>query len=145
MWDWDKAPISLAVPLLEDGRVVLVKQFREKWGLASWECPAGHAEPGETPEAACLRELAEETGYKAGRLQRLISLRPSGKVPNVFTLFAAHALTPGEAHPDPGEELTVGTFTRDEVQALVKAGEIVHGPSLVALLLVSYVNIVASG
>lgn len=130
------APISLAVPFLDDGRIVLVKQFREKWQLSSWECPAGHGEPGESPEATARRELAEETGYSARRLERLMAVRASAKVPNVFTLFTARELTAGTPHPDPGEELEVGIFTQDEVRALVKKGEVVHAPSLVALLLV---------
>src|SRR5581483_7775692 len=120
------APISLAVPFLDDGRIVLVRQFRATWGRSSWECPAGHAEPGESPEEAARRELAEETGYRAARFAKLCSMRASAKVPNVFTLFTAHELTAGEPHPDPGEELEVGTFTRDEVAAIFQQGELIH-------------------
>lgn len=128
-------PISLVVPFLEDGRIVLVRQFRSVWGRSSWECPAGHAEPGETPEAAARRELSEETGYTARRFVELCEIRASAKVPNPFTLFAAHELTAGEPHPDPGEDLEVGVFTREEIGALFLQGEVIHAPSLVALLL----------
>ncbi len=131
------APISLVVPFRDDGRIVLVKQFRELWKLASWECPAGHAEPGETPEETARRELSEETGYSARTLERLLEIRASAKVPNRFTLFAARGLEEGVPHPDPGEELEVGIFSSAQVAALIARGEIVHAPSLVALLLVS--------
>lgn len=128
-------PISLAVPLLDDGRIVLVWQYRPTWQRASWECPAGHAEDGESPEAAARRELEEETGYRAKRFVRLGEIRASAKVANVFTLFTAHELTEGEPHPDADEEIEVRAFTPAAVRALVAEGSIVHAPSLVALLM----------
>jgi ADP-ribose pyrophosphatase len=131
----DGAPLSLVVPFLADGRIVLVRQFRYAWGTSSWECPAGHAEAGETPEVAARRELEEETGYRAPVLERLGELRASAKMSAVFTLFIGRGLTAGVPHPDADEELIVRAFSRAEVEALVAAGEIVHGPSLAGLFL----------
>jgi ADP-ribose pyrophosphatase len=130
-------PVSLVVPLLDDGRVVLVRQHRPVWNRSSWECPAGHAEPGESPETAARRELAEETGYAATRFERLIEVRASAKVSNPFTLFVARGLAAGTAHPDADEEIETRAFAWREVEGLMAAGEIVHAPSLVALLLAS--------
>ncbi len=128
-------PISLAVPVLDDGRIVLVRQYRPTWRRASWECPAGHAEPGETPEEAARRELVEETGYRAGRLVRLAELRASARVANVFTLFAAHDLVAGPPRPDADEDLEVRAFAREEIRGLVAAGELIHAPSVVGLFI----------
>lgn len=131
----DGPPISLAVPFLEDGRLVLVRQFRYAWGRLSWECPAGHAEAGESPEQCARRELAEETGYTAGVLRLLYELYPSAKVSARYSLFHASGLVAGGQHLDEDEEVEVRAFAPSEVRELLRTGEIVHGPSVTALLL----------
>jgi ADP-ribose pyrophosphatase len=128
-------PISLAVPFLPDGRVVLVKQFRYAWGRLSWECPAGHAEPGESPLECARRELAEETGYRAAKLELLYELYPSAKVSARYSIFRASELTAGETHFDADEELEIKAFATEEIRDFLRRGEIVHGPSVTALLL----------
>jgi len=128
-------PISLAVPFLTDGRVVLVRQFRYAWGKLSWECPAGHAEPGESPEQCAHRELAEETGYRASKLELLYTLYPSAKVASPYSLFRASELEAGATHFDADEELEIKAFGVEELRAMLRSGEIVHGPSVTALLL----------
>jgi ADP-ribose pyrophosphatase len=131
----DGPPVSMAVPCLDDGRIVLVRQFRHAWRQATWECPAGHAEPGESPEAAALRELAEETGYRAARLERLHAIRPSARQSSVFTLFLASGLASGPPAPDADEEIEVGVFTPAAVRRLLENGELIHGPSVTAVAL----------
>jgi len=132
----DGPPIALVVPVKDDGRIVLVKQHRPAWGFASWECPAGHAEPGESPKVAARRELAEETGYCARRVELLLEVRAGAKIANPYTLFTAGGLEEGPPHPDSDEEILVADFTKQEIGAMIARGEIVHAPSLVALLLV---------
>ena len=68
------------VPLLPDGRVLLVRQFRYVARKATWEIPTGAANEGEEPAAAAQRELREETGYAAGRLERLTSFHTSKSI-----------------------------------------------------------------
>lgn len=131
----DGPAISLAVPFLDDGRIVLVRQFRYAWRRDSWECPAGHAEPGESPDECARRELAEETGYTAAKLRLLYELYPSAKVSARYSLFTALDLVRGSQHLDEDEEVEVKPFTVPEVRGLLRAGEIVHGPSVTALLL----------
>src|SRR5262245_8971538 len=63
--------VAYIVPLLDDGRVVLIRQYRPIVGAEIWELPAGTIEPGESPEACARRELVEEAGYEAGRLESL--------------------------------------------------------------------------
>ena len=65
---------AAAVPLLEDGRVVMVEQWRYPVGRGLLEIPAGILEAGEEPTEAMRRELTEETGYDAGRLELLLSV-----------------------------------------------------------------------
>jgi ADP-ribose pyrophosphatase len=62
---------AAVLPVLDDGRVLLLRQFRPAAGDAVLEIPAGRLEPGEAPAACARRELAEEAGYRAGRLERL--------------------------------------------------------------------------
>jgi ADP-ribose pyrophosphatase len=131
----DGPPISLAVPFLTEARIVLVRQFRYAWGRPSWECPAGHAEPGESPEECARRELAEETGYRAQKLELLYTLYPSAKVSAAYSLFRARDLEAGAQHLDADEEVEVRAFDVKDVKALLASGEIVHGPSVTALLL----------
>jgi ADP-ribose pyrophosphatase len=124
------------VPFLEDGRIVLVRQFRYAWGRPSWECPAGHAEPRESPEETARRELAEETGYHASRVELLYHLYTSAKVSAPYSLFRASGLAAGEQALDHDEELEVRPFSTREIRELLSSREIVHGPSVTALLLV---------
>ena len=65
---------AAVVPFMEDGRVLLIRQFRFATGGEILEIPAGKLDPGEAPEACAARELEEETGYRAGRLERLGSI-----------------------------------------------------------------------
>src|SRR5579872_2017724 len=128
-------PVSLVVPILDDGRIVMVRQYRPVWKKTTWECPAGHAEEGETPEQVAARELEEETGYRARRLTRLCEVRGSAKIANPFTLFSGHDLTPGPPKPDVDEAIEIAAFSHDALRDLVERGEILHAPSLVALLM----------
>jgi len=64
--------VVIIVPVMQDGRVLLIRQFRPPVGAPVLELPAGLIDPGETPAATARRELIEETGYEAGRLTPLI-------------------------------------------------------------------------
>ena len=95
---------AAAVPLLDDGRVVLVEQWRHPVGRALLEIPAGIIDPGEQPAEAMRRELTEETGYAAGRLELLFStyLAP-GYSQELIHIFLAEDLQTAEAAPDDDE------------------------------------------
>jgi len=105
-----------------EGRVVLVRQWRHAVGRALWEIPAGTLEPGEDPEAAARRELAEETGYTARAWRRLATgpVAP-GYSGEILHLFEARDLVAGEAHTDPDEHVVTQLFAADEIRRL--AGE----------------------
>ncbi len=85
----------VVLPVLDDGRVLLIKQWRAAVGDWVIEAPAGRIEPGETPEKAAARELEEETGFRASRLERLYSAYVSpGYSDELQYAFVAHGLTP---------------------------------------------------
>ena len=67
---------AAVVPLKDDGTVVLIRQFRHAAGGFIYEIPAGKLHPGEDPTACAARELEEEIGYKAGKLELLSSILP---------------------------------------------------------------------
>jgi ADP-ribose pyrophosphatase len=113
------------IPLRDGGKVVMVRQWRHPVGRALWELPAGTREAGETPEQTVVRELAEETGLRAGRWRPLgaWALAP-GYSTEVMHFYVAHDLSDGAAHADPDERVEVGEFTRGEVVELIRAGEV---------------------
>jgi ADP-ribose pyrophosphatase len=125
------------VPMLEDGRVILVKQYRHAVGKILMEIPAGTLHPDETPEECALRELREEIGYSAGRLEKLTSvyLAP-GYSTELIHLFLATDLQPAEGETDEDEFLKPVTLTLDEAIAQISDGEIQDAKTVAALLLV---------
>jgi ADP-ribose pyrophosphatase len=130
-------PGSVAIlPILSDGRICLIRNRRLTVAKTLIEIPAGTREPDEPPLETAHRELAEETGYRAGRMEELISYYPSpGILSERMHIYVAHDLTPGDAAREANEEIENYLVSRDEAMALVERGEIVDGKSIVALLL----------
>ena len=124
------------LPVHEDGRVVLVRQYRYAVDARVWELPAGRRDPGETPEEGARRELEEETGLRAARLEPLLVFWTTpGFCDEVMHLFRATALEPGPARPEADERIDQATFNLEEALAMIARGEIREGKTLVALLL----------
>jgi ADP-ribose pyrophosphatase len=132
-----RQPGSVAVlPVLPDGRIVLVRQYRYAVSDFVWELPAGRRDPYETPEAGARRELEEEVGLKAGALEPISTFWTTpGFCDEVMHLFRATALETVPARPEEDERIEPGHFTLDEAMAMVARGEIREGKTLVALLL----------
>jgi ADP-ribose pyrophosphatase len=125
-----------ALPVLADGRIVLVRQYRYAVDEHVWELPAGRRDPGETPEAGARRELEEEVGLRAGALEPLLVFWTTpGFCDEVMHLFRATALEAVPPRPEADERIEQGTFTLQETMAMLRRGEIREGKTLVALLL----------
>jgi ADP-ribose pyrophosphatase len=125
-----------ALPVLDDGRIVLVRQYRYAVDALVWELPAGRRDPGETPQVGARRELEEEAGLRAGALEPLLVFWTTpGFCDEVMHLFRATALTKVPPRPEADERIEPATFTLDEAMAMVRRGEIREGKTLVALLL----------
>lgn len=122
------------VPILADGRVVLVRQFRYAVGQVSLEIPAGTLEPGEEPLACARRELEEETGYQAIRWEQLGTIWPTpGYSTEEIILFIARDLTPGPARPEFDEALSVTIMSWSEIWEAIEEGRLRDAKSIVAL------------
>jgi ADP-ribose pyrophosphatase len=123
------------VPVLPDGRVLLVRQWRYVAGRPMWEIPTGGVHDGEGLEDAVQRELAEEAGHRATTLVPLGSILSSKSVMDeTCHLFLGTGLVPATGVPDPTEDIAVGTFTLAEAVGMVLDGEILDAMSVVALL-----------
>jgi len=115
--------------------IVLVRQYRHPARAYLWELPAGKAEAGESPVDGAARELAEETGYRAGRLEELASFYMTpGFCEERLHLVLAEDLAPGEASPDGDEAIEVRIATLEEFFAMARDGEIVDAKTLLAAL-----------
>ncbi len=117
-----------------DDRIVLVRQYRHAVGRALWEIPAGMAERGEELAAGALRELREETGYRAAAFRPLGSVYVTpGFCTEILHFFHASQLTAGDQELDADERITVASFTADEAHRLVESGQIADSKTLLAL------------
>jgi ADP-ribose pyrophosphatase len=113
--------------------IVLVRQYRHAVGRELWEIPAGTAEPGEGLLEGALRELAEETGYRAAAARLLGSFYVTpGFCDEIMHLVHANELTPGETNLDEDERIVVQNFTIDEMRQLVRKGEIADAKTLIS-------------
>ncbi|MCX6896577.1 MAG: NUDIX hydrolase [Verrucomicrobia bacterium] len=117
------------------GRLLLVRQFRPVVGRFTLELPAGHVEPGETPEAAARKELCEETGYEAGPLELLAQLSPSSaRFTNQMWIYFAANARPAVAPAHPRETGVDCVLHEGDVRALLKNPELFTSGTWAALL-----------
>ena len=136
-WPIIEYPSSVcAVPVFQDRTVMLVRQFRKPAEEFLLEAPAGKMEPGELPETAALRELQEEIGYTAGRLDRLATFytEPALCIQSMH-VFLARDLTPASLSADEDEFIGVRRVRLDEVAGLIADGSIRDAKSIASLLL----------
>ena len=126
---------AVILPLLPDGRVVLIRNRRIAIEAELLELPAGTLEPPETPLACAQRELTEETGYRADELTPLISFYSSpGFCDERLHAFVARDLTAGRQHLDPAERITVVPLEWAAVLREIETGGIIDGKTIVTLL-----------
>jgi ADP-ribose pyrophosphatase len=125
-----------ALPVRDDGRVVLVRQYRHAVGASVWELPAGRIDPGEEPAEGAGRELEEEVGLRAARVEPLLTFFTTpGFCNEVMHLFRATRLSSVPPRPEADERIETGVFTLEEARVMIERGEIREGKTLVALLL----------
>ena len=125
----------VVLPIFEDGRVLLIRQYRHAVGDFLWELVAGRKEPHESPGAAARRELLEETGYTARHLRKLLHIIPTpGFVQEWMWIFAAEGLAQGTAQPEEDEKITPRTFTLKQVDVMIRSGRLRDAKSIAGLL-----------
>jgi ADP-ribose pyrophosphatase len=129
-------PDCVAIIALDaEDNVILVRQFRHAVEKELLEIPAGVIEPGEEPLKSALRELAEESGYIAGRIERLGGFYSSpGYSTEFLHLFLATELKPGPSQAQEDEILEVVPIPLEQVHRLIESGEIRDAKSIAGLL-----------
>jgi len=122
-------------PASGDPTILMIRQFRHAAGGLLWEIPAGTLAPGEAPEACARRELHEETGVVADRIERLTSIYTTpGFTDEVIHLFWAQGLTAGVPERERDEFIEVKPRPLSEVLAGIRSGEVRDAKTVVAIL-----------
>jgi ADP-ribose pyrophosphatase len=125
---------AAVVPFMDDERILLLHQYRHAPGGTIWEVPAGKLDPGEDPEACAARELEEETGYRAGRIERTgVILTSPGFTDERIHLFCAYDLQPGTLQHEHAEHIEIHEVRFSEALDMIERGEIIDAKSIVAL------------
>jgi len=135
------APAVVVIPIEDDGRVVLIRQFRAAIDRELWEVPAGSLDEGESAEAAAKRECEEEIGRAPHSVERLGAWYPTpGYCDEEMVFFRVTELrppAPDSPHtPDDDEDITAQSFTVAEARAMVARGDIVDLKTAYALTLI---------
>lgn len=126
-------------PAGADPTILMIRQYRYATGGFLWEIPAGRlTEPGESPEACARRELREEAGVIAGRLERLTTIWTTpGFTDEAIHLHVAFDLQPGSHAREPDEFIEVVPLALSEVLRRIRVGEICDAKTVVSILYVS--------
>ena len=125
----------MIVPMLDDGRLVVERQWRYPLARVMLEFPAGKLDHGEPPLDCAIRELIEETGYRAAEWARAGILHNAIAYSNEgIEIWFARGLTLGDRKLDNGEFLDVGTATLEELDELSRLGELTDAKTLIGLL-----------
>ena len=128
-------PGAAAVVPMKDGRtVIMVRQYRHAVGRFIYEIPAGKLHPGEDPRACAAREVEEETGYKVGRLEPILSfLTTPGFTNEIIHIFAGTELSPGTQNLGADEVLEIIEMPLDQAIARINTGEIQDAKTIIGL------------
>ena len=125
----------VVLPVLRNGRIVMVRQYRHATRQFLWELVAGRKEPEETPQKGAARELLEETGYRANSFKVFLEFFPTpGFLEEKMWLLLAEELTEGEAQPEEDEKIEVKAYRVNELKTMIKKGELKDAKSIAGIL-----------
>jgi ADP-ribose pyrophosphatase len=125
----------VVLPVLDDGRILMISQYRYAARQYLWELVAGRIDPGESVKKAAARELKEETGYKAKRLSIFMDFFPTpGFLEERMYLLLAEGLKAGEAQPEEDEKIISRAYTVKELYQLMKRGKLHDAKSIAGIL-----------
>lgn len=137
VWDYIHHNGAAAViPVMDDGKILLVKQFRNALDRITLEIPAGKLDYPEEPKIDCAyRELEEETGYRTDHLEYLLSVNTTVALCNeVIEVYVADHLIPSQQHLDPDEFVDVQAYDLDELCRMIYSGKICDSKTVAAIL-----------
>jgi len=125
-----------ALPLFDDGRVALVRQYRHPARRELLEIPAGRIEDGETSEECAAREVEQEIGFRAGRMEKLAEFYSTpGFCEERLYVYLATGLTPGSQNLDHDELIEIVYLPLDEAVRMAERGGIEDSKTIIALLM----------
>lgn len=125
----------VVLPVLADGRIVMIRQYRHATRQFLWELVAGRIDHGESVRHAAARELIEETGYRAKRLRVFLDVFPTpGFLEERMYILLAEGLREGQATPEDDEKITVKIFARKELEKMMRGGKLRDAKSIAGLL-----------
>ncbi|MBN1312734.1 MAG: NUDIX hydrolase [Anaerolineae bacterium] len=124
------------VPLLSDGQMVLIWNYRYTVGKWLWEVPAGSIVPGISPEEMAHRELSEEIGGTAASLKQISTFYTwPGQCNEIGYIFLAQGVKLGEPHREPTEVMERHVFPAEKALEMARSGKVADGPSALAILM----------
>ena len=125
---------SCVLPVCNDGRIILVRQYRNSIDEITYEVPAGFIDAGETPEEAAIRELREETGYIAGDVEYVTkTVLAIGTSDEQTYIYIGRNLTAGKKELDENEFINCECLSLDDIDRMITNGEIVDSKTLIAI------------
>jgi ADP-ribose pyrophosphatase len=126
---------AVILPVLDDGTIVLIRQFRVAINEEVWELPAGTRDGKETFLQTARRELREETGFRAAKWKKLVDYFPSpGFLNERMAIFVAGNLEAGSASPEEDEEICVKPVSMKRALGMIKDGQICDSKTLIGIL-----------
>ena len=137
--DWDfihHDGAAAVVPVMDDGRILMVRQYRNALERNTLEIPAGKLDAPDEPGLTCAsRELEEETGYRSENLEWLLTLRTTVAFCNErIEIFVAKNLIPSHQHLDEDEFVDVKAYPLDELKGMIFSGRIEDSKTIAAIL-----------
>ncbi len=125
----------VVLPVLPDGKILLIQQYRHATRQYLWELVAGRMDGGETPKAAAARELIEETGYRARRFRVFLDVFPTpGFLEERMFILLAEGLTAGEAEPEEDEKIISRAYTHKQLEEMIRSGKLRDAKSIAGIL-----------
>ncbi len=125
----------VVLPVLPDGRILLIRQYRHATRQYLWELVAGRMDPGETPKVAAARELIEETGYRAKHMRLFLDVFPTpGFLEERMFILLAEGLTAGEAQPEEDEKIVSHAYNRRQLEEMIHGGKLRDAKSVAGIL-----------
>jgi ADP-ribose pyrophosphatase len=125
----------VVLPVLQDGRILMIRQYRHATRQYLWELVAGRIDAGESPRKAAARELIEETGYRAKRFRIFLDVFSTpGFLEERMFILLAEGLTAGVAEPEDDEKIISRAYNRKQLEEMIRRGKLRDAKSIAGIL-----------
>src|ERR1700682_1134130 len=125
----------VVLPVLPDGRILMIRQYRHATRQYLWELVAGRIDAGEKPRQAAARAVIEETGYRARKFRIFLDVFPTpGFLEERMFILLAEGLTAGVAEPEEDEKIVSRAYTRKQLEEMIRRGKLRDAKSVAGIL-----------